>query len=228
MATGIEQRNSAASGTKYRRADIFKAWQLLSVSPAFWLVSLMAFFWYANYMVLLGMWGGPYLREVIGLDRAQSSTVLLCISFGYICGSLLLGKAIDFFHGSLATTILLGQSALLILMTAMLGPAEVLPQFALVIIFFLIGLVSASGVIIYPLARNLLPHESTATAMTCVNFFLLLGAASVQHAIGFRINFFTRLPTGYPAIAYHSAFLIPICGLSVTLILFLCGRKLFV
>ena len=218
-------RASVSSG--YSGVGIVTTWKLLLASPAFWLVSFMAFFWYANYMVLLGMWGGPYLREVIRLDRAESSTVLLTISCGYIVGSLFLGKVIDLLHGSLTKTMLLGQSMLLVMMTAMLGPAEAVPHFVLVVIFFVIGLVSSSGVIIYPLARNLVPLESAATAMTCVNFFLLIGAASVQHIIGLCIHSFTRLPTGYPAVAYHTAFLIPICGLAFTLIFFFCGRKFF-
>lgn len=216
---------SAAAGN--RRGDMFTAWKLLLVSPAFWLVSLMAFFWYANYMVLLGMWGGPYLREVIGLDTSASSMILLCISFGYICGSLLLGKMIDFLKGSLTRTIVLGQTILLLMMAAMLGPAEIAPRSALVFIFFMIGLASSTGIIIYPLARNLVPHAFAATAMTCVNFFLLIGAAAVQHIIGLSIHTFTRLPSGYPATAYHSAFLIPICGLAGTLVLFVCGRRFF-
>lgn len=209
------------------KTDILKTWKLLLVSPAFWLVSLMAFFWYANYMVLLGMWGGPYLREVIGLDKSASSMILLCISFGYICGSLLLGQLIDILKGSLTRTIVLGQTILLLMMAAMLGPAETVPRSALVLIFFIIGLASSTGIIIYPLARNLVPHEFAATAMTCVNFFLLIGAAAVQHIIGLCIHNFTRLPSGYPATAYHTAFLIPICGLAGTLVLFVCGRKFF-
>lgn len=226
--SATETESELTSGNSGQsRVDIITTWKLLLLSPAFWLVSLMAFFWYANYMVLLGMWGGPYLREVIKLDNAGSSTILLSISFGYIVGSLLLGKAIDLLKGSLGKTILLGQSLLLVLMTAMLGPAEVVPQATVAIIFFMIGLASSSGVLIYPLARNLVPLESAATAMTCVNFFLLIGAASVQHVIGLCIHSFTRLPTGYPAIAYHAAFLIPISGLALTLILFFFGRKYF-
>ena len=130
----------------FSRTAIFNTWKVLLASPAFWLVSLMAFFWYANYMVLLGMWGGPYLREVVMLGKTESSTVLLCISFGYIVGSLLLGKVIDLLKGSLNSTMLLGQSLLLLLMTAMLGPAEAIPRSLLMILFFTIGLVSSSGI----------------------------------------------------------------------------------
>lgn len=218
---------TAAVATRSSNSSIFQVWRLLFASPAFWLVSLTAFFWYANYMVLLALWGGPYLREVVGLDRSAAGTVLLCISFGYICGSLLLGKVIDRLGGSLTTTMVLGQLILLLAMTAMLGPAELVSSTVLALIFFVIGLASASGVLIYPLARNLVPHRFAATAMTFVNFFLLMGAAAAQHAMGLYIHSFPRGVSGYPATAYHGAFLMPICGLTVTVILFACNRTCF-
>jgi predicted MFS family arabinose efflux permease len=206
--------------------SIFNTWKGLFAMPAFWLVSLVAFFWYGNYMVLLGLWGGPYLREAAGLTRSEASTILLCTSVGYICGSMLLGKFIDLLGGSLFKTALIGQSILLVMMTAMLGPAEHLSKTVLAIIFFILGFAAASGLTIYPLSRSLVSTQFAATAMTCVNFFLLMGAAVVQQIMGISIHTFTRGESGYPAFAYHAAFLIPICGLAWTLFLLVCGRNL--
>lgn len=224
---GKEDPSSPAAAAQSTTGGIFPAWKLLFVSPAFWLVSLTAFFWYANYMVLLALWGGPYLREVIGLDRSAAGTLLLCISSGYICGSLLLGTVIDRLGGSLTKTMVTGQLILLLAMTAMLGPAELVSRTALALIFFVIGLASASGTLIYPLARNLVPHRFAATAMTFVNFFLLMGAAAAQHIMGVYIHSFPRGVSGYPAASYHGAFLMPICGLTVTVLLFACNSRLF-
>lgn len=199
---------------------VLGTWKVLFSSTEFWLIALIAFFWYANYMVLLALWGGPYLMEGLGLDRSQTGAVLLYTSAGYICGSLLVGKAIDWLGGSLEKTILCGQALLLATMTAMLGPADHLSRPLLSAVFFAVGLFSASGVMIYPLARKLVPARSAATAMTCVNFFLLMGAATMQHVMGQYICSFQRTPAGYPAAAYHGGFLIPICGLACTLLLF--------
>jgi len=218
--TGPTGPSSTPTESPGEELSIVDVWRLLAKSPDFWLISLMAFFWYANYMVLLSLWGGPYLREALRLSHSESGITLLCTSAGYICGAGLLGKVIDRFRGSLEKTILAGQTALLILMTVMLGPAEHLAPHLLRIVFFLIGIVSASGVMIYPLARRLVPRRSAATAMTCVNFFLLLGAASMQHVMGHYISTYQRTPAGYPAAAYHGAFLIPICGLAGIVALF--------
>lgn len=206
--------------TSHEQINVLVVWKMLYTAADFWLVALIAFFWYANYMVLLALWGGPYLVETIGLSRELSGSILLCISLGFISGSLLIGKVIDWCNGALEKTILGGQIALLLLMTIMLGPAEKLSQPLLAVIFFLIGLVSGSGTIIYPLARKIVPDRYAATAMTGVNFFLLLGAATTQHIMGHYIGSFSRGAAGYPPEAYHGAFLIPICGLACTLTLF--------
>lgn len=199
---------------------VLSVWQRLFSSADFWIVALLAFFWYANYMVLLALWGGPYLMEGVGLDRSQSGTILLGTSLGFITGSLLVGRAIRWLGGSLAKTILLGQTLLFLLMIPMLGAADHLSLPVLMLLFMAIGLVSGSGVIIYPLARELVPHRFAATAMTAVNFFLLLGAAVMQHIMGIYISSFPKGPAGHPAAAFHGAFLMPVCGLGLTLILF--------
>lgn len=205
-------------------SSVFAVWKGLFSSTDFWMTALLAFFWYANYMVLLSLWGGPYLREVTGLTPSQSGTTLLCTSIGYICGSMLLGKVVNWFGGSLEKTIFAGQTILLLIMTAILGPADCASRLVLATIFFMVGLASASGVIIFPLAKRLAPSRHAATAMTGVNFFLLLGAAVMQHIMGYYIQSLHSGSLGHSPAAYHRAFLIPICGLAITLVMFVCRR----
>ena len=162
-------------------------------------------------MVLLALWGGPYLIDAADLTNTQSGTMLLFISLGFITGSLCLGTVVARLFGSLQKTILTGQAILLAGMLAMLGPAESFSRPTLAVLFFMIGLVSSSGVLIYPLAREIVPHRYAATAMTSVNFFLLMGAAVTQHIMGMYIG------------SYHGAFLLPIFGLATTLVL--CGMS---
>lgn len=195
-----------------------QAWRTIVSTPKFWLIALLAYFWYANYMVLQGLWGGPYLKDSVGLNSAQTGTVLLFSSIGYISSSLLLGKIIKLL-GGLKKTILTGQGLLLVAMTLMLGPAENISFSVLLFCFFSIGFVSSSGLIVYPLVRELVPHKFAATAMTCVNFFLFFGTATMQHIIGSIIKIYPKTVSGYPADAYHRAFLIPICGLAITILL---------
>lgn len=194
-------------------------------TPSYWLMSCLAFFWYANYMAVQGLWGGPYLMELLGLSRTQAGNCLLATSAGFLVGCLFVGKVADSLFRSRKKTLLAGQFMLLGLMSLFLGLAEVLPRPLLFLCFLLMGVAVSSGVAIYPLIRESFPHRIIGTALTAVNFFILLGAAVIQQVMGWYIGRFPKGPAGYPPQAYHGAFLIPVCGLALALILFLFVRE---
>jgi len=194
-------------------------------TPSYWLMSSLAFFWYANYMAVQGLWGGPYLMEVLGLSRTQAGNCLLATSIGFLAGCIFVGKVSESVFRSRKNTLLAGQFVLLGFMSLFLGFAEILPRPLLFVSFFLMGIAVSSGVAIYPLIRESFPHEIIGTALTAVNFFILLGAAVTQQVMGWYIESFPRSAFGYPPAAYHGAFLIPITGLALALILFLFMRE---
>jgi sugar phosphate permease len=163
--------------------------------------------------------------EAVGMERAAAGRVLLFTSLGFIIGSALQGRITNRLFGSHKRTLLAGQSLLLLLMTLMLGPAERLPRILLEGAFFLIGIAVSSGVTIYPMVREMFPVRIVATALTSLNFFVLMGAAMVQQGMGLYIERFPRVAAGYPPEAYHGAFLIPIVGLAVSIVLFLFVRE---
>ena len=201
------------------------SWRTILTDRNFWLLSLLSFFWYGNYMVLQGLWGGPYLMEAVGMDRSGAGRVLFFTSLGFIFGCLILGRVTDRLFKSKKRTLLAGQGLLLCLMTLMLGPAETLPRPLLYGAFFAIGMGVSSGVTIYPFVREMFPVKIIATALTSLNFFVLMGAATVQHIMGYVIEQYPKSPTGYPPEAYHTAFLIPIGGLLMAILLFTRARE---
>jgi sugar phosphate permease len=199
---------------------IIEGWRIVTRSPSFWLLSLLAFFWYGNYMVLQGLWGGPYLMDVFAFSRGEAGKILLFTSLGFIGGCLVVGKVSDRVLKSRKWTLIWGQISLLALMTLMLGPAEALSPPLLAAAFFAIGMAVSSGVTIYPMIREMFPAGISATAMTALNFFVVIGAAVVQQVMGFVVGRFPHPAGSYPAAAYHQAFLVPISGLAVAILLF--------
>ncbi len=199
---------------------IIEGWRIVFSYPSFWLLALLAFFWYGNYMVLQGLWGGPYLMDALGLSRAEAGNVLLFTSLGFIAGCLVVGRVSDRVLKSRKWTLLGGQALLLCLMTMMLGPAEALSRPLLACAFFAIGVAVSSGVTIYPMIREMFPSGMSATAMTALNFVVVIGAAAIQQVMGLSVSRFPRSNGNYPPAAYHQAFLIPIAGLACAVILF--------
>jgi hypothetical protein len=102
---------------------------------------------------------------------------------------------------------------------------EHIPKSLLAPVFFLLGLSVSSGVGVYPLVRESFSHGITGTALTSVNFFVLLGAAIMQQVMGKVISGFPKTPQGtYSSAAYNQAFMLPLALLVISTLLFLWTR----
>ncbi|HIJ95111.1 MAG TPA: MFS transporter [Desulfuromonadales bacterium] len=206
------------------RAGILADWGEIFGNRDFWLLGSIAFFWYGNYLALQALWGGPYLTDVLHFSRKTTGTMLMFTSFGFIVGSMLIDSVARRFFRSYKKTLVSGQLSLLLLMTAFLGWAEALPPPLLATLFFVIGLAVSSGVLIYPIIRSMFPVRIVGTALTSVNFFVLMGAAVTQQVMGVIIGEFGGAVGSMPAAAFHQAFLFPVAGLLMAIVLYLFAK----
>jgi sugar phosphate permease len=218
----VETVEHVADGS--RREGMLAAWKEIFSNRDFLLLGGISFFWYGNYLALQGLWGGPYLMENLHLSRAETGQILMFTSLGFICGSTVTDTiARKVFH-SYKKTLVAGQMLLLLLMSAFLGVAELLPRPVLAVWFFVIGLAVSTGVMIYPIIRLMFPVRIVGTALTSLNFFVLMGAAVTQQLMGIVIGYLSRQGAENSATAFHVAFLFPIVGLAVTMVMFLFAR----
>lgn len=201
------------------------AWGEIFGTRDFWLLGGLAFFWYGNYLALQALWGGPYLMEVLHLSRGAAGSMLMFTSVGFIVGSSFIDTVARRFFRSYKKTLLAGQIALLLLMTAFLGWAETVPQPLLAMVFFLIGLAVSSGVMIYPIIRSMFPVAIVGTALTSLNFYVLMGAAVTQQVMGIIVGSYDSSGGSISAAALHTAFLVPIAGLALSIVLYLRARE---
>ena len=206
------------------KTGMLAAWGDIFGNRNFWLLGIIAFAWYGNYLALQGLWGGPYLMEVLHLSRAGTGRTLMFTSLGFIAGSTVTDSIARRVFCSYKRTLLAGQAALLLLMTGFLGWVELLPQPLLMVFFFAVGLAVSSGVMIYPIIRSMFPVRIVGTALTSLNFFVLMGAASTQQVMGLIIGSQGRGAAGLPPSAFHSAFLLPVSCLAAAIVLFLPAR----
>jgi sugar phosphate permease len=212
----------AASGEASAVAPVgmMAAWKEIFGNRDFWLLAAVAFSWYGNYLAVQALWGGPYLMEVLKFSREETGRMLMCTSLGFIAGSLVIDTIARKLLHSYKKTLLIGQVLLLILMTSFLGPAELLPPLVLAALFFALGLAVSSGVMIYPIVRSMFSVRIVGTALTSLNFFVLMGAASVQQVMGVILGSFGKMTPGDPARAFHAAFKCPVAALAVAIVLF--------
>ena len=178
----------AVTAPETEKTGMLAAWGEIFGTKDFWLLGAIAFAWYGNYLALQGLWGGPYLMEVLHLSREATGNVLMFTSLGFIAGSTVTDTVARRFFRSYKKTLLAGQVALALLMTGFLGWVELLPLPLLMAVFFLIGLAVSSGVMIYPIIRAMFPVQIVGTALTSLNFFVLMGAAATQQVMGIIIG----------------------------------------
>lgn len=203
---------------------MLEAWKVIFGNRDFWLLGFISFAWYGAYLSVQGLWGGPYLMEVLGLSRAETGGMLMWTSVGFICGGVVIDSVARKLFHSYKRTLLAGQLVLLVLVTVFLGPAEWLPRPLLSFIFFVLGLGVSSGVMIYPIVRSMFPVRIVGTALTSLNFFVLMGAASMQQVMGMVVGSFEKLTPRVPAQAYHAAFQCPVATLALAAALFFFAR----
>lgn len=206
------------------KTGLITAWGEIFGRRDFWLLGVISFFWYGNYMALQGLWGGPYLMEALHFSRAEAGRLLMFTSIGFITGSMFIDTIARKLFRSYKKTLLAGQLLLLLLMSAFLGWADSLSQPVLASAFFVIGLAVSSGVMIYPIIRAMFPVRIVGTALTSLNFFVLMGAAATQQIMGLIVGSCGRGSTGILPQAFHAAFLFPVIGLGVAMMLFSCAK----
>ncbi|QSV47025.1 MFS transporter [Geobacter benzoatilyticus] len=199
---------------------MLSAWGEIFGNPHFLLLGLISFFWYGNYLALQGLWGGPYLMEVMGLSRAATGQMLMFTSLGFIAGSTVIDVVARRIFRSYKKTLLAGQFVLLLLMSGFLGVVETFPRPLLAAVFFAVGLAVSSGVMIYPIIRSMFSVRIVGTALTSLNFFVLMGAAVTQQVMGVIVGSCGR----GAAAAYHAAFLFPVAGLAAAIVAFFFAR----
>lgn len=201
------------------------AWREIFGTRDFWLLGVISFAWYGNYLALQALWGGPYLMEVLHLSRGTTGSMLMCTSFGFIIGSSFVDVVARRVFHSYKKTLLAGQLSLMLLMTAFLGWAEALPRPLLAGLFLVIGLAVSSGVMIYPVIRSMFRVEIVGTALTSLNFYVLMGAAVTQQLMGIVVGSYGGRAGSIAPVALHAAFLFPVAGLALAIMLYSRARE---
>jgi len=218
----VRDRPETAPGQAVKSAatGMLAAWGEIFGRKDFLLLGMLSFFWYGNYLAVQGLWGGPYLMNILHLSRTDAGRLLMFTSIGFICGSLSIDWIARKVFKSYKKTLLAGQLLLFLLMSGFLGWGEALPAALVPFWFFFIGIVVSSGVMIYPIIRNSFRIEIVGTALTSLNFFVLMGAAVTQHLMGLIIEHFSYGGAMTPH-SFHVAFLLPLIGLVLAILLYL-------
>ncbi|MBU8538595.1 MFS transporter [Falsiroseomonas tokyonensis] len=188
-ATPPPRRSLGAEVAEFGR--IFRHPAFLRFAPSVALLSSLNF-------TYQGLWAGPWLRDVAGLEEATRAVLLLCYAGGLMAGSAGTGQAASFLqrrgaHPMLVPWISMVGIAMvqILLMLQPVGKLAVLGA-----IWFLFALFSAAGPAGYAAIGQRFGAELAGRVATAINVTMLVLVFLLQNAIGWILDLWPRTALG--------------------------------
>ena len=183
----------------------------------FWRITPLAFFVAGTALGFQGLWAGPYLFDVVGLDPVATGNVLLWLGIGMILGFVVSGWLAD----------RMGMAQ----MTVVMSVVFVACQFGLALrpglgwvrlLYAVFGFTGGINVMFPTHARKIFPLRMTGKAVSAVSLFAIGGTFLLQWWMGLIIGAFPVDAAGsYPPAAYTAALLFTGIGTTVALLWYL-------
>ena len=206
------------------RAQLRECGQFLA-DRRFWRIAPVSMMGMASGMSIQGLWAGPYLRDVGGLDRAAAAQVLFIVAAALTAGFTLTGIAADRLQRRgipLSRTMVWGV-ALYAVVLALLASGWT-PTNPLLWIAF--GIISNTTVLAYPILSGQFSLEQAGRVNTLLNGVVFGFTFFAQAGMGWLIGLWPRGAGGsYPPEAYQWTFGLALALLVLTLGWYLLPRR---
>jgi predicted MFS family arabinose efflux permease len=151
---------------------------------SFWAISVSSFVRYGYFAALQSLWFAPFLIYGLGFSEIATGNAVFCLGLGYMVGLPLSGIVSDRVLRSRKVVVLSNMIAFTVITALCYWWSRSIPMWCVLSSFFLLGLTSAPGQILYAHMKELLPPTMVAQAMTSVNLFTILGVGVMTHLLG--------------------------------------------
>jgi predicted MFS family arabinose efflux permease len=189
-------------------------------SLTFWRIAPVTVMSQTAFLAIQGLWSGPWLRDVAGLEREMIAQILLMIAAAMIAGFILMGAVAERLSRlgikSIAVAVA-GMAAFMI--TQVLLILEVIPWARTVWVLF--GIFGTTGIIPYAVLSQSFPLHLSGRVNTGVNLLVFICAFAAQWGIGAIINLWPApAADGYAAPGYQAGFAMMLCLQVIALLWF--------
>lgn len=175
---------------------------------------------YAAAAGIRGLWAGPYLSDVYGLDSLAIGQVTLFMALAMVVGSFVYGP-LDTLFGT-RKWVAVGGNAIGLVVLVVIALYPVTDVVTTTVFLVLIGLTGGSYGLLMAHGRAFLPPHLTGRGVTMLNFFSIGGVGIMQFATGAVVTANTAADA--PAAAYQSLFWFYAATLALSLIIYLACR----
>jgi len=214
-----EDNNRSFKSTNTIATDLKKVFtnrEFLKILP-------LPFLIYGLFIGFQGLWGGPFLMDVYGMDKATSGFYLMFIAIGFaICGPIA-GFISDKVLRRRKPVIILGQLMSLSFWGILALVGDQLPPAALIPVMLLIGFGHGFIIIYMAVSKELFETNITGTALACFNTFQAAGGGVFQSLMGVMLDASYGGTRIYPA--YQIIFIMGVACIAFTIFLSLISKE---
>lgn len=150
--------------------------------PVLWAIFPLMFVCYAPSGALRGLWIGPYLSDVYGLDTGEIGLAALVMGIAMVAGTFVYGP-LDRMFGS-RKWVIFGGNALAVLALGALIAVDGAAVWIPVVVLALVGFLGGSFPVIIAHGRAFVPPHLVGRGVTLLNFFGIGGVGIMQFVSG--------------------------------------------
>lgn len=209
MGLPVVNQTAQDNPGKAKTIGLVQGMKMVLSSGPFWFLAAWFFFSFSIFFSFGGLWGGPYLMQVYGLNKAEAGNILGMLALAMIVGSPFLSWLSDKVFHSRKKVIVLASIMTLCLTIPLAFFTDVMNRPTLYLLCFLLGIFNSAVVVVaFTSAKELFPVEIAGTSVGLVNLFPFLGGAVAPPILGAILEAQGKTATGYSAEAYSKAFLL--------------------
>lgn len=189
----VPEKKEARSGESLR--EQFYGIREVFTSRLFWGVAPWALTAQAAYLSILGLWSGPWLRDVAGYDRLAVANTLMGISVAMIIGYFTFGAAAGRLsrRGVRPMSVAAAGMGFFLVIQLLL----VLQWTALTVpLWLLFGFAGTSGILPYAVLSQGFPARLAGRANTGLNLLVFVVAFAAQWVIGVIVGLWPQTADG--------------------------------
>jgi sugar phosphate permease len=181
---GQESGRGAPVATGADRASQLRGLRLVLGDRQVWLISWSAFIRYGILAAVQGLWAGPYLMGVMGYSPVTAGNLLFLLTLGVVIGNPASGFLSDRVLRKRKGIMVTALAGLSVTLTALAFVPAGAPLWLVAVLFSVFGLLAGTGSLPYAHLKELTPPECSATALTVLNFFAIVGAGVFMQGLG--------------------------------------------
>ncbi|MBC7905572.1 MAG: MFS transporter [Rhodospirillaceae bacterium] len=173
-----------------------------------------------SFLAIQGLWAGPWLRDVAGLNPDGVALGLTTMAASMTAGFLLMGVIADRMARLHVPVVVVGGVGMVVFWLAQSAMALGWVGAPLVLCA-LFGFFGSSSSLMYAVVTQLFPAHLAGRATTSINLTMFLAAFLLQWGLGAIIGWWPKGEAGWPPEAYTLAFGIPSVLMAAALLWFI-------